>query len=187
VVFTGTGAPHAVLTLELVTSALAGRAAGRPLLLVDLAVPRDVEPAVRGLPGVAVRDLDDVQKRVAVNIGERRREVPAVEAIVADEVRRFEDWCTGVELRPVLAALAAHGEAERRRIVERVLARHGHGATVPREALEAATRQLVARLLHAPLTHLREEADPVRREQQAELVRELFGLTGAALVQAEAS
>lgn len=185
VVFTGTGAPHAVLTRELVASALVGRPAGRPLLLVDLAVPRDVEPAVRALPGVAVRDLDDVQQRVAVNIDERRREVPAVEAIIAEEVGHFADWCCGVELKPVLAALVAHGEAERHRAMERAVARHGH--VISRDALDAVTRQLVGRLLHTPLRRLREESDPVRREQQAELVRELFGLPAETLAEAEAS
>lgn len=178
VVITGTGAPHAVLTRELVDSALRGREPGHPLLLVDLAVPRDVEPGVAALPGVAVRDLDDVQRRVAQNIDGRRREVPAVEAIIAEELGHFEDWRAGVELRPVLAALAAHGETVRRRTLERALS-GGRADDLPpaaREHIDQVTRNLVARLLHAPLRRLREEPDPVKRERQAELVRELFGL-----------
>jgi glutamyl-tRNA reductase len=181
VVFTGTGAPHAVLTRELMLSALQRRAEGRQLLLVDLAVPRDVEPGVDDLPGVAVRNLDDVQRRVAGNLDGRRREIGAVEAIVADEVERFEAWLNGIELRPVLAALAAYGEAERRRVLQRALARRDAATPELREQLEAVTRTLVARLLHAPLRRLRDESDPIRREQQAELVRELFGLAPGAL------
>jgi glutamyl-tRNA reductase len=179
VVISCTGAPHAVITRELVESALRGRAAGRPLLVADIAVPRDVEPAVRSLPLVRVLDLDDLQRRVDGNLAVRRREVPTVEAIVEDEVARFEEWRHGVELRPILAAMRAHGEAIRRREMEKALRRIGPVAPEVREQLDALTRSLVSKLLHHPTQRLRDETDPARRETYARATAELFGLEPA--------
>jgi glutamyl-tRNA reductase len=176
VIVSCTGAPHAVLTRELMESALRGRQAGRRLLVADIAVPRDVEPAVRALPGVRVFDLDDLQRRVDGNLAVRCREVPAVEAIVEDEVARFEEWRRGAELRPILSAMRAHGEAIRRRELDKALRRLGPVPPEVREHLDALTRSLVSKLLHAPTQRLREETDPTRGDSYARAAVELFGL-----------
>jgi glutamyl-tRNA reductase len=178
VVVTATGAPHAVVTRELVAAALDGRTPGRRLMVVDIAVPRDVEPAVGDLPGVAVYDLDGLQPRVEANLAERRREVPRAEAIVEEEVARFEAWRRSAALRPVLAGLHSHAEAIRLRELERVLGRMGTADPVVRRELDALSRALVARLLDAPSRRLRREADPERSRGYAEAVRALFGLNG---------
>ncbi len=175
-VLSGTGAPHAVITCDLITSVLARRSPRRRLLLLDLAVPRDVEPGVREFAGVEVYDLDDIQQRIAENLAGRRQEIPAVEAIIADELERFEEWRHGVALRPILAALATQGEAIRCRELERALTRLDPVSPAVRNQLEALSRTIVAKLLHSPLTRIRDESDPARRQVQVEVVRELFGL-----------
>jgi glutamyl-tRNA reductase len=179
VVVSSTGAPHAVITRELVEAALAGRDGARRLLLVDIAVPRDVERAVRELPGVVVYDLDDIQQRVDGNLAVRRREVPAVERIVEEEVQRFEAWRHGLELKPLLTGLHAQGEAIRRRELERALRRLGPVSPEFRAELDALTRSLVSKLLHGPTERLREETDPEQGEAYARAARELFGLEPA--------
>jgi glutamyl-tRNA reductase len=176
VVVSSTGAPHAVITRELVEAALAGRGGSRPLLLVDIAVPRDVEEAVRRLPAVRVADLDDLQRRVDGNLAVRRSEVPAVEAIVDQEVRRFEEWHHGIALKPILAGLHAQGEAIRRRELDRLLRRLGPVSADLKRELDALTRSLVNKLLHAPTARLKGETDPEVSQAYARAARELFGL-----------
>jgi glutamyl-tRNA reductase len=176
VVIACTGAPHAVITRELVVSGLRRRPPGRPLLVADIAVPRDVEPAVRELPSVTVIDLDDVQRLVEDNLAVRAGEAAKVEAIVEQEVGRFMTWCRGAALRPVLAALRAHGEAIRQQELDRTLRRLGSVSPELRAQLDALTQGLVNRLLHSPSRRLRDETDPERRERYARAVLELFAV-----------
>jgi glutamyl-tRNA reductase len=171
-----TGAPHAVITRELIESVLPLRPAGRPLLLGDIAVPRDVEPSVGRLPGVELRDLDHLQAQVEVNLGERRREIPQVERIIAEEVAHFEDWRRGVLLRPVLAALHARAEAIRQREMARTLDRLGGLSPELRGHLEAFSSSLVAKLLDRPSRRLRSAPDTGRAEELGHALRELFDL-----------
>jgi glutamyl-tRNA reductase len=180
VVFCSTSAPHAVVTRERVAAARSGVPAEPPLRFIDIAVPRDVEPAVRRLAGVSVFDLDDLQRRLARNLDGRRREVPAVEAVVEEEVRSFEDWRHGAELRPLLAAMHQQSEAIRRREVARAL-RRLKGCTPELEAqFDAFSRSLVTKLLHAPTRRLREETDPGRCDAYVRAARDLFGLEAGA-------
>lgn len=179
VVVSVTGAPHAVITTELVRAARLG-AGARPLRFVDLAVPRDVEPAVRHLPGVTVYDLDDVQARLDGHLEDRRREIPEVERIVAEELARFEDWCRGEVLRPLLAEMRMRSEAIRREEVERASRRLGDVPDHVREQFEAFSRTLVGKLLHEPTRRLRDEPDPERREAFARVTRHLLGMAADA-------
>jgi glutamyl-tRNA reductase len=176
VVLTTTAAPHALITLELVRSALEGRAPDRGLTFVDLAVPRDVEPPVGDLPGVKLYNLDALQQRLHGNLGSRHQEVPLVEAIIEEEVTLFQAWRQGAELRPVLAAMHTRGEEIRRQETERVLRRLGGTDPEVRRQIEALSKALVAKLLHEPSARLRTEMDPTRSRQYAGAVRDLFGL-----------
>lgn len=179
VVFGSTAAPHAVLTKELVTDALVQRRPGRELYVFDLAVPRDVEASVRELPGVTVCDLDDLQSRVRQNLRLREAERPAVEAIIAEEVSHFETWRNSVELKPVLAAMHARGEAIRQEELERFLRRNPLADPMIREAIEQLSRSIVARLLHGPSTRLRMETDSSASRDYVMALQALFGLSGA--------
>ena len=178
VILSSTGAPHAVLTRELVDQAIGPRGDGRRRVIVDIAVPRDVEAAVGSAPGIALYDIDDLQLRVGENLELRGREVPAVQRIVEEEVLRFDAWLRSWRLRPVLTGMHARGEAIRQREVARMLRRLGPVPSEIREQIEAFSRRLVNQLLDAPSRRLRETGDPSRAETFGAVTRELFGLDG---------
>jgi glutamyl-tRNA reductase len=180
VAFCATSAPHAVVTRDRVAAARSAVPADQSLRFIDIAVPRDVEPAVRTLPGVSIFDLDDLQRRLARNLDGRRREVPAVEALVEEEVRSFEDWRHGAELHPLLAAMHQHSEAIRQREVARALRRMKGCTPEMEEHIHAFSRSLVNKLLHAPTRRLREETDPDRCDAYVRAARDLFGLGAGA-------
>jgi glutamyl-tRNA reductase len=175
-VVSATGAPQAVLSTEVVAAALAARASHRPLLFLDIALPRDVEPGVRQLPGVEVFDLEDLQSRLRDNLDARSRDVPSVERIIAEEVGRFRSWRRGCALRPVLGAMHRRGEEIRRREVERMLRRIPDATPELREQVEALTLALVRKLLHEPSRRLRDETDPLRSSAYVAATRDLFAL-----------
>lgn len=173
--FSCTSAPHAVVTAGLLSEALAGRQ-DRPLSCLDLAVPRDIEPAVRTLGQVTLHDLDDLQARVKRNRRARELERPRVEGIVQQEVAQFLAWLHGAELRPVLAAMHARGEEIGRREVERMLRRHPDVDPALRDEMERLSLSIVAKLLHGPSARLRTETDPVRCQHYVGALQQLFGL-----------
>lgn len=176
VVLSSTSAPHPVLTTEMVAEAMRNRDAGHPLYCLDLAVPRDIEPGVRGLEGVTLHDIDDLQARVKHNRQLREAERPGVEAIIAQEVTQFTAWLHGAELRPLLSAMHARGEEIRRQEIERVLRRYPDADPAVREAMDRLSRSIVGKLLHGPSARLRTETDPDRCHQYASALQDLFGL-----------
>jgi glutamyl-tRNA reductase len=174
VVISSTGAPHTVIRREDVAAAVRSRR--RPLFLIDIAVPRDIEPAVRDLANVFLYDLDDMKAVAEANLRERRKEAAAAEAIVDAEVRAFLEWQKSLDVAPLLADLRQRAETIRRAEVER--ARHRLGPLNPDQeaALDAATTAIVNKLLHPPTAHLKEVAKNGRASEVVELVRRLFGL-----------
>jgi glutamyl-tRNA reductase len=177
-VLCSTGAPHAVVTRELVERAIGAGGDGRRRVFVDIAMPRDVEPAVGQLPGVEIYDLDALQQRLQGNLELRRREIPAVERIVGEEVGRFETWRHGMSVRPLLTEIHARGETIRQREVQRLLRRLGDASPELVAELEAFSHSLVNKLLHEPTRRLREASDPERARTYHDVTRQLFGLGG---------
>jgi glutamyl-tRNA reductase len=172
IVVSSTSSPHAIVgagELEVVMR----RRENRPLLLVDIAVPRDIEAECGELDGVTLYDIDDLQAVVARNLQVREAEAARAEGIVEDEIQRFARWMGQADVRPTVAALRQHGED----IVEQVLTENAsrwEGAS-PRDVarVEAMTRAVMQRLLHEPTIRLRESG-----HGRVALVRELFGLDG---------
>ena len=144
---------------------------GRPLFVLDLAVPRDVEPSVAELPGVELANIDHLEGLVPAA---DEAEVRAARAIVQEEVSRFAAWRRAARLAPVIEQLYARGERVRQAELERVRARLAGLSDDQRRAVEAATRAIVAKLLHNPVVRTKEGGDPA--EQQAVLLARLFGL-----------
>lgn len=178
-IISSTGAPHAVLTRELIERARMNGNGARRRVFVDIAVPRDVEREVAELPNTEVYDLDALQARLEGNLELRRREVPAVERIIEEELRHFDDWRRGAVLRPLLAEMHARGEAIRERELAKMLRRLGDDVSPElKDQLEAFSRSLVNKLLHEPTRRLRETSDPERARTYTHLTRELFGLDG---------
>jgi glutamyl-tRNA reductase len=173
-VLSSTGSPDPVITRDAVERAMAGRS-NRPLWLIDLAVPRDVEPSVASLAGVLVRDMDDLRDAVAPS-ADQLAEVDRVRTIVADEVPRFTAWQRAHVLAPLVAALK--GRAEHVRETELAKAMRALGPLPERErvAVEAMTRAIVAKLLHDPVSVVKEKAGTPEGDLLARAVRTLYGL-----------
>jgi len=146
----------------------------RPLLLIDLAVPRDVDPASAKLPNVFLHDLDALAAIVAQSLEQRRAEVPSVERIVDEEVIRFMKWYRSLLLKPTVTAFRSHFE----RIAEEELERHrARFRPEDQPAVESLTRSIVRKLLHIPTTRLnRAGEDGSTGIRRIDAVRDLFGI-----------
>lgn len=171
VVIACTASPAAIVSASDLATAMSGRA-DRPLVIVDIAVPRDIDGAARNVPGVHLYDIDDLEAAAEANLEARRREVEAVKVIVADEAQRFDAWLETRRVTPTIAALRSRAEQTRRDEVERTLVRLGHLSDADRQRIEAMTKSLVNRLLHEPVTRLRDTTN----ESHIEAIHDLFGL-----------
>ena len=164
VVVCSTSAPGFVLAADTVAAAIARRH-GRPLFLIDLAVPRDVDPAVNELPGCFLYDIDDLQAVVAESLAGRRR-----------EAERFVEWQASLEVVPAIASLRAHAEEIRAAELARAEARLAKLSEPERKAVEAVTAQIVNKLLHLPTVRMKQAAVTADGVLYADAVRHLFGL-----------
>ena len=170
-----TGAPRPTVGAGAVERAVAGRR--RPLLIVDLAVPRDVEPAAANVPGVTLHDIDAVQQHVSRNTSARRRAAMAAGSMVRHEATRFTTWRR--ELEAAAALQVVWRQAEELRRAE--LTRHGEGAlsAAERERLDHVTASLMRRLLHGRSERLREACAEPGAAAHVESFRMLFGVDAA--------
>jgi glutamyl-tRNA reductase len=173
-VLCSTSSPHAIVGRDELELVMASRE-GRPLLMIDLAVPRDVDPACGEIEGVRLYDIDDLQTRIARNLDTRTEEVPRALEIVEEEIRRFAVWLGALDVLPTVAALREHGDE----IVEQVLAENeGRWDSASQRDLariEAIARAVMSRLLHEPTIRLRSLGSD-RGHASLQIVRELFGL-----------
>jgi len=175
ILLTSTGAPSAIVDHSDLAPVVEVRG-GRPLLIVDVAMPRDIDPAVADLPGVALLDLDDVRAFVEAGLAERRREVARVRAIVDEERERFIDNATAREVAPTITSLRERAEALRLSELERQRGRLDSLDPKQREAVEAVTRGVLAKLLHDPTVRLKDAAGTPKGERLSDALRELFDL-----------
>jgi glutamyl-tRNA reductase len=167
-----TSARQPILTRPRLESILERRA-GRPLLLIDIAVPRDIEPDSRHVPGLHLYDLDQLHIIRAKTFEARARTIPQVEAIIEDEVAAFAEWHRWRSSAPVIRQLRTHADTIREQEVERALRKLGHLDERDREVVRALGHAITNKLLHAPVTHLKESTDPI---SSTRAVTELFGL-----------
>jgi glutamyl-tRNA reductase len=176
IVLCSTTSTEVVIDAPLVEACTARRDASRPLLFVDIAVPRDVDPSVSRIPGVRLRDIDDLRSVVESSIGSRAAEVAAVEEIISAEVDRFVAWERSTEVAPVIAALVERGDQVRRRELERVAAALAHLSPDELDAVEQVTRRIVAKLLHDPMQAARNAAPSKGGHAYLSVLRDLFRL-----------
>ena len=174
IVVASTSSPHALLEAEVLAEVLGGRG-GRPLLLIDLAVPRDIEPACAELPGVTLANVDDLHAVVERHTQVRRSEARRAEGIVEEEIAAFAGWLGSLEVMPTIAALRTHADA----IVDSVLAENATRweslSERDRVRVEAVARAVANRLLHEPTLQVK-SADGGHRHARMHVLRELFGL-----------
>jgi glutamyl-tRNA reductase len=173
VLLTSTGATSVMVEHGEVQEVV-GRRAGRELLIIDVAVPRDVDPSAAELPGVTLLDMDDLRAFADAGLAERRREATRARDIVDEEVSRYREASTARQVAPVVSALREQFELVRTAEVERL----GRKLSADElAAVDAATKAVVAKLLHEPTVRVKDAAGSVRGERLAEALRELFDLT----------
>jgi len=170
VVLSSTSAPGWILTRERVVRALPARK-GRPLFLIDLAVPRDLDPAIHELDGCYLYDIDDLEAVVAETLAGRRREAERAESIVAEEADRFRAWQASLDVVPAIASLRAR--AEEIRVAE---LRRAKLNDAERRAAESVTAAVINKLLHLPTIRMKQAAAAADGVIYADAVRHLFGL-----------
>jgi len=178
IVISGTAAPGTVIRREDVESARGARRGRhqRPLFVIDIAVPRDVEAAAGELDGVFLYDLDDLKSVAEANLRLRRREAAAAEALVEAEVSEFLEWQKSLDVVPLLVELRRRGEEIRRAEIEKVRARLGRLTQEQEQALDAATTAIINKMLHGPTVKLKELARDGHPPELIGLVRKLLGL-----------
>ena len=177
IVISSSAAPGFLIGKREVARAVARRDE-RPLLLMDIAVPRDVDPVVAKLPNVHVYDIDDLQELVEQNRKFRRGEVAKVERFVEEGLERFQEWMRARGVVPTVAALRGHADVVRKAEVARTLRRLRDLTPEERAGVEAMANALVKKLLHDPIGRLKGEDG----ERYVGAVRELFSLDGVAAV-----
>jgi glutamyl-tRNA reductase len=173
VVFTATAASGRLIGRETIAAAMVARA-GRPLVIVDLGMPRDVDPSAGDLEGVTLLDLDDVDQRLDANHGQRRLHSVEAAAIVAREETRFQAWLAGYGSAPAVAMLHEHAEAIVAQILSENDTRWEELTPADRERVGVLARTIVRRLLHEPTRRLRADG-----QVGADVALELFGLAPA--------
>jgi glutamyl-tRNA reductase len=185
IVVSSTASPHTILGAEEVEEVVRARG-GRPLVLIDLAVPRDIDPACAELDGIRLYDVDDLQTQVGRTRSVRTLEARRAEGLVEEEIQGFATWLGSLEVLPTVAALRSRGDD----IVASVLAENAgrwEGLTdKDRERVEALAHAVANRLLHEPTLRLK-QTETDRRHTRLQVLRELFGLEDeAAAAQAPA-
>ena len=165
-----------VLVEQAAVMAAMARRPHRPLLIIDIGVPRNVDAAVRTVPGVTLLDLDDLRQWAAKGLERRAGEVAAADAIVEEEVARYLDLAQAREVAPLVAQLRERGETVRQGEVERARRKLGGLDERQWDAVEAMTRAMVAKLLHDPSVRLKADAGTARAERNAAALRDLFDL-----------
>jgi glutamyl-tRNA reductase len=175
VVIASTGASEHVVTADLAEAVLTRRP-GRPLLCIDIAMPRDIDPAVGRLPGVILHNIDDLEAICSANLSDRAREITAVEGIVAEGVADYREWRAVEPLVPTIGALYQRAEAIRRAEMERTVARLRRLSDEDRDLIDVMTAAIVRRILHAPVAALRARGGHPGAEKLADFARELFAL-----------
>ncbi len=184
VVLLSVGGSTPLLSEELVSASMHGRGQ-RPMFVIDIGVPRNAEPAVNEVQGVYLYDLDDLDAVAATNAEQRRREVDLAEAIVRDEQQRFDGWMAALHAVPTIKHLRARAEAVRRAELERA-GRKLELNDEQRDGVEALTRAIVNKLLHAPVSRLRAGGEEEEGLAYLEAARVLFALDDADAPGAEA-
>ncbi len=182
-VISATAAPHIVLTAQEIEHAMQARA-GRPLLLFDIALPRDIEPDVDVLPGVLRYDIDHLRSSIDANLARREAAIPLVEAIIAQETATLSAWLSGREVLPTVLELRRHAESIARQEVDRTLQRLRHQTPDDdriNQEVERLAERIVAKLLHAPTVRLKAQAAGGNGAHYAQTLSELFALTPAAV------
>jgi len=175
ILIASTGAPHTLISHEMVKEAMTQRAE-RPLVLIDIAVPRDIDPETANIPHVRLYDMDTLNAQLEHSLAERMAEVPQVESILEEELTEFEDYLKSLEMLPIIADIHQQAETIRQVELDKTFRRLPDLTEVERARIEAMSQALVKKLLQAPTHRLRAEAACPHAPEYAAVARTLFGL-----------
>jgi glutamyl-tRNA reductase len=175
IVISSTSAPHPIIQPAMVREALRARRS-RPMFFIDIAVPRDIDPAVNTLENVFLYDIDDLHNIVQENRRERQHAALAAETLVWQEVQQFQRWLEVRDAVPTIVAMRQHAEAIRQQELEKALHKFGPLDERQRRALEALTCGIVNKLLHAPTVYLKRASPAGQARDAVHVVRHLFNL-----------
>ena len=175
IVVSSTGSPHHIVERAELEAVMAARQ-GRPLLLIDIAVPRDIDPAVREIDGVYLRDIDDLQRMVERKLSGLDAEARRAEALLEHELERFQRWLGTLDVVPTIAAMHERGVEIARQVLAENQGRWESLSDADRERLEVVAAAIVKRLLHQPTLNLKTHGEDQRTYAYVQALRELFGL-----------
>lgn len=173
IVISCTGAPHLILDHRTIENAVQARP-HKPLVLIDIAVPRDVEPEVKQISNVFLYDIDDFTHLSELNRKQRETEIHRATEIIEAETARFVSWWQAIEMKPIVSSLVKKAENIRRTQLGKTLKKLRQLSPEEQESLEAMTRAIVQKILHDPIQYLKNNAD--KRDNYMALVAELFQL-----------
>jgi glutamyl-tRNA reductase len=175
IVVSSTASPHQIIGRDELAEVLEQRG-GRPLMVVDIAVPRDIDPQVRELPGVTLYDMDDLQREVDRNLGSREAEARRARSLVREEVERFARWRASLDVVPTISALRERGDRIVREVLDENAPRWTSLSDDDRERVEMLAHAIVRRLLHEPTLRLKGASVDGESYVYMQALRELFGL-----------
>lgn len=175
VVFSATSSPEIVITADELAQVMAARQ-GRPLTVVDVAVPRDFDPSAAEIPGVHLFDLAHLRQHAQAEMDARAAQLDHVHAIVDEELERYRTRALGRSVSPVVAALRSRSEQVRLAELARISSKLEHLGPDDRELIETLTRRLVAKLVHEPTVQVKKAAGSLKGERLADALRQLYDL-----------
>lgn len=176
ILISSTGAPHTIISKAMVEETMKSRQE-RPLVLIDIAMPRDIDADVGDISHVKLYDMDSLNTQLEHSLTERMAEVPQVKTILEQELELFGDYLKSLDMLPLIADMRQHAENIRQTELEKTLRRLPDLTEAERSHIEAMTQALVKKLLHAPTQRLRVEAASPRASEYAEIARTLFNLS----------
>ena len=174
ILLTSTGSPSYLIKPEHLGPALKKRK-HRPIFLIDIAVPRDIDPATNNMDGIFLYDVDDLQDVVTENIDHRKQEAERAEALVDIEVEKFIYWLESLQLTPTIKALHRMADEISRQELEKTLSSFPDLSKKQQKKLEAMARAIVNKLLHQPITFIKEHSE-YGEQLPAEIVRQMYKL-----------
>ncbi|MGE5576260.1 MAG: glutamyl-tRNA reductase [Syntrophothermus sp.] len=184
IVISSTGAPHLVIHYDTVQEVMRARR-NRSLFLVDIAVPRDIDPKVNELDNVYLYNIDDLHSVVETNLQKREQQVKRAEIIISEELKEFSQWWSSRQVVPLIRALREHGDGIWQQELEKLFSRLPNLDEKGKNQVTAMAQAIVNKLLHDPVVFLKQAANDGRRAQYLEVMPELFGLEPGRIAQNE--
>ncbi|MBW2476801.1 MAG: glutamyl-tRNA reductase [Deltaproteobacteria bacterium] len=175
IVLTSTGAPNFILGHRQMEEIIRRRK-HKPMFLIDIAVPRDIDPKVNDIDNAYLYDVDDLQEVVQANLKERKKEAGKAEAIVDQEIGQFYQWLANLDVKPTIIALRSHLEKIREQELERTFSNLKDLTDKQKKGIEAMASAMVNKILHKPIAMLKRTQDETSGEDYVDAVRSLFDL-----------